>query len=273
MYCTLIRNENFNIDSILNSGQNFPFSKDSSDFFHIFINNKEVLIKSEVLASIFTVDKTFFDNHIVDLFDLKVDYGKIRYDIAQNNPELMDILLYGGGIRFINQPLLQVITTFIISQNNNIKRINSSIKKLIDKYGTDNSFPSLETLKTISKSNFRNLGVGFRDKYLFSFFQNIDDEKLENLKKMNTDEARNFLMGFNGIGRKVANCILLFGLRKRDVFPVDTHIKKIMEKLYFDGKNINSKKIEEFAVNKFGELAGYVQQYLFFYDLNHPQTT
>ena len=157
----------------------------------------------------------------------------------------------------------------IISQNNNIKKINNSMKKIIEKYGNNNNFPTLEKLKTLSKDDFRSVGCGFRDKYLYSFFQKITEEDLNRLKKLNTSEAFDFLTSFSGIGRKVANCILLFGLQKRDVFPVDTHIKKIMEKLYFNNKNANVNTIEKFALEKFGNLSGIIQQYMFYYQINN----
>ena len=82
----------------------------------------------------------------------------------------------------------------------------------------------------LTQDDFRNLGIGFRDKYVYNFVQAIDEDWLYQIKKMDTKEAFLELISFLGIGPKVANCILLFGLNKRDVFPVDTHIKKIMQK-------------------------------------------
>ena len=106
----------------------------------------------------------------------------------------------------------------------------------------------------LDNEDFRQLGVGFRDKYIYNFVQNIDEQWINNIKEMNAQDAFNLLNTFKGIGPKVANCILLFGLNKHDVFPVDTHIKKIMQKIYFNNKDTDVKNIECFAIEKFGDL-------------------
>lgn len=264
----ILKNEDFDIKKILESGQNFSYTL-SKDSFFIKREKLSIEIKTIDDKTYFNIDEEFFNKYLFNYFDMNTNYELIRNNINKNFPELKKYTDFGKGLRFLNQDFIEVSTTFIISQNNNMKRIKSSIEKLVDIYGKEKEFPSLDKLKTIKKEDFRQLGVGFRDEYLYKFYQTITIEQIEDLKKMATREAFETLVSFKGIGPKVANCILLFGLGKRDVFPVDTHIKQIMEKLYFDEKNTSPKEIEEFALKKFRNYASYIQQYLFYYKVNN----
>lgn len=264
-----IENKHFNLEKTLNSGQNITFEK--QDYIYTFnYKNDSIFGYTENDITYFSTDKEYFEKYLFDFFELNIDYGKINEEIINKFPELKQYVEYGRGIRFISQDFLESSIAFIISQNNNINRILKSMQELKDKHGSG-YFPDLKTLKKLSIEDFRNLGVGFRDKYLYHFVQDIDEKWIEDVKRMETKDAFNELIKFSGIGPKVANCILLFGLKKRDVFPVDVHIKRIMEELYFDGKNTDVKKIEEFAIDKFGIYSSYIQQYLFFWQINNKR--
>jgi N-glycosylase/DNA lyase len=260
-------NKYFNIKQIFECGQFFNYKKEN-DSYIVRINNEDIKIKT--IDDITTINKSkdFFDKYLKDFFDMNNNYEKIINEINKEFPKLQKYTDFGKGIRFLKQDFLEVAITFIISQNNNMKRIQKSIKLLIENYGENGNFPSLEILKTLSKNDFRNLGVGFRDEYLYNFVQNIDEIWIENMKILETKDVFNKLIKFKGIGPKVANCILLFGLQKRDVFPVDTHIKKIMQDLYFKEEEISEKEIEKFALEKFKEKSSYIQQYLFYWQIN-----
>lgn len=264
-YC--IENEDFDIGKILESGQNLSFKK-NGNIYSFMINNEEIFSYTENNKTYFSIDEEYFNNHLYNFFELNVDYSYIRSQINEKFPELISYVEYGKGIRFISQDLLEVAIVFIFSQNNNINRILKSAQLLKERYG-NNSFPTLDKLKELSQDDFRNLGIGFRDKYVYNFVQAIDEDWIYQIKKMDTKEAFLELISFLGIGPKVANCILLFGLNKRDVFPVDTHIKKIMQKLYFSDKDIDTLEIEKFALKKYGDLSSYVQQYLFYWQIMH----
>lgn len=262
----ILENEDFDIEKILNSGQNVTYKMDGQ-YFVLQQNIEKIYIRTENNKTYFNISKNYFDKNLYNFFDMKTDYNKIREEINDKFPELKMYTDYGKGIRFINQDFLEGTTAFIISQNNNIKRIEKSMQEIKDNFG-EGIFPSLEKLKTLSKEDFRSIGVGFRDKYLESFYKDITYDKIEELKKLSTKEAFIELQKYKGIGPKVANCILLFTLDKRDVFPVDVHIKRFMQDKYFDKKETNVKEIEEFALDKFKELSGYIQQYIFYYIIN-----
>ena len=264
----ILENEDFDVKKIFESGQNFSYDIEK-DFYCIKVNDTLVKIKTIGNHTYFNIDEEFFNKYLFDYFDMGTDYEQIRNDMSEKFPELKEYIDFGKGLRFLNQDFLEVSTSFIISQNNNIKRIKKSIESLISLYGDNGYFPTLDKLKSLSQEDFKNLGVGFRDQYLYEFYKSITPDKINDLKRMKTEEAYNELLKFKGIGPKVANCILLFGLEKRDVFPVDTHIKQIMEKIYFEEKDILPKEIEKYAKDKFGEYSSYVQQYLFYWKINN----
>ena len=90
-------------------------------------------------------------------------------------------------------------------------------------------FPSIDKLRTLTISNFRNCKVGFRDKYLYEIMRSIENNLLdiESIYNMNSEDSLKYLIGFKGIGNKVASCILLFAYQKFDVYPVDTWVKNL----------------------------------------------
>ena len=187
---------------------------------------------------------------------------------------------YGAGIRILNQDLWETIISFIISANNNIPRIKGIIERLSKKYGdkiTWNNkdyytFPTAEQLKDVTVKEYRELGLGFRDIRLYETTKMIL-EKQVNLSEMqknpNTLEVRNELLKLSGVGPKVADCILLFSTLKRfEVFPIDVWVRRVMNDLYIkkeDETKVSKKQIEKIAQEKFGNLAGLAQQYLFYW--------
>lgn len=163
---------------------------------------------------------------------------------------------FGGGIRILRQDLWEVIISFIISQNNNIPRIRKSIERLCDE--NNGKFPEWYDLINIDLAD---KGLGYRDEYIRNAYYaratTFTDDNLES----GYANAKAQLMKIKGIGEKVANCILLFGLHYLDAFPVDVHIKRILDREY-------NGKIPEWAESKY---AGLFQQYIFYYELNHKE--
>lgn len=213
-------------------------------------------------------------------FDIKRDYEKIKETLSQEDENLAESIKCGKGIRILNQDLWETIISFIISANNNIPRIKGIIERISKKYGKEikfrgNSyytFPTIESLNKASIKDLRDLGLGFRDKYIYNTTKLIIKKQIniEELKeKETTIEMRNELLKLSGVGPKVANCILLFSdLKRMDVFPIDVWVRRVMNELYIhnpDEAKVSKKQIEKIAENKFGELRGVAQQYLFYW--------
>ncbi len=187
---------------------------------------------------------------------------------------------YGKGIRILNQDLWETIISFIISANNNIPRIKGIIEKLSKKYGKElefegkkyYTFPTPKELENVTVEDYRSLGLGFRDIRLYETTKMILEKKvdLQELRKNpNTFEVREKLLTLSGVGPKVADCILLFSdLKRFEVFPIDVWVRRVMNDLYIknpDETKVSKKQIEKIANEKFGNLAGLAQQYLFYW--------
>ena len=213
-------------------------------------------------------------------FDLKRDYEKIKSQLENIDEYLKTSIEYGKGIRILNQDLWETIISFIISANNNIPRIKGIIERISQKYGNEiewsgkkyYTFPTPKQLKDVTVQEFRNLGLGFRDIRLYETTQMILNKEvdLEKLRKNpNTQEVRNELLKLSGVGPKVADCILLFSdLKRFDVFPIDVWVRRVMNDLYIresDESKVSKTKIENLAEEKFGDLKGLAQQYLFYW--------
>ena len=158
---------------------------------------------------------------------------------------------------------------FGINVNIDINSCGPEIKKAIENGETERiyyKFPKIPALAKFTEEDFKELKTGFRAHYLCDAISKMADGSIneDELKSMNFAAAKERLMTIKGVGDKVANCVLLFGLGFRNAFPVDVWIKRIMEEMYF-GKPTDKKVIEQFAAEKFGEYGGYAQQYLFIY--------
>lgn len=194
-------------------------------------------------------------------FDLETDYGRIKDELSKNEPLIRSATDYGYGIRILNQDLFETMISFIISQNNNIPRIRKNIEALCDRYGeriNDDfaAFPSPSALADADESDIAALKLGYRSRYIIESSKQYIEE--------GPPKTRDELLRFCGIGPKVADCIMLFGLHKVAAFPIDTWVKHIMSDMYgFEEKDTKGMRI--FADERFGELAGYAQQYLFYY--------
>ena len=217
---------------------------------------------------------------VEDYFDLSRDYEKIKETLSKIDENMKNSVNYGSGIRILNQDLWETIISFIISANNNIPRIKGIIERLSKKYGTKitwNSqeyyaFPSAKQLENVTVEEYRQLGLGFRDIRLFETTQmilkkEVDLEKL--YQEKDTNMVRDELLKLSGVGPKVADCILLFSdLKRFDVFPIDVWVRRVMNDLYLkeaDETKVSKKKIENLAKEKFGNLSGLAQQYLFYW--------
>lgn len=198
-------------------------------------------------------------------FDLDTDYGVIKDELTDNEPKIEKACEYGSGIRILRQDLFETIISFIISQNNNIPRIRKNIEALCETYGekigdiegkTVYAFPAPEALAGADEEDMAALRLGYRGPYII--------ETAKRYLEAGCPTCREELLAMHGIGPKVANCIMLFGLSDVAAFPIDTWVRQIMTDMYgFADKDV--KGMQSFAAEKFGPYAGYAQQYLFYY--------
>lgn len=200
-------------------------------------------------------------------FDLGLDYGKIREEISAIHPILADAAKYAPGIRILRQEPYEALCTFIISQNNNIKRIKGIVQRLCEQFGDrlpdgTYAFPDAEKMASLTADDLAPLRAGFRNRYLVDAARKVadGDVDLEKCRSCDYDEARRELMQITGVGVKVADCALLFGLHRIEAFPLDVWMKRAMATL-FPGM----------TPGDFGQYAGIAQQYIFHYSRMNPK--
>ena len=251
----------------LDCGQSFRWTEHEDGSFSGIAFGKFVTVRLENnTLYIENTNKKDFDNIWYDYFDLSLDYGKIRNEISRLHPVLCEAAKYAPGIRILRQEPYEALCTFIISQNNNIKRIKGIVQRLCENFGEKiecgYAFPTAEKMAQLTPDDLAPLRAGFRNRYLIDAAQKVASGAvdLEKCRYCDYDEARAELMKITGVGVKVADCTLLFGLHRIEAFPVDVWMKRAMKKLFPDMKP-----------EDFGEYAGIAQQYIFHYSRMHPE--
>ncbi len=191
-----------------------------------------------------------------DYFDLDLDYDKLLKEF--NKDKTLKSACEGRKIRVLKQPPFETLISFIISQNNNIKRIAGIIDRLCENFGTKTeygyAFPTQQQLKNVTEEALAPLRAGFRAKYIADAAEKINSGEVDfhKIKALPDDEAREALKVIKGVGDKVADCVLLFGLHRLSAVPKDVWIKRINAYYYPDGYPDCIKGYE-----------GIAQQYLF----------
>lgn len=258
---------NFNLKNTLLSGQCFRVTEEHDNSYTVILFDRVInikQIKNELLIKSNNNDS--LKNIIINYFDLEKDYNKINQLLNVDNT-MRICLKKCFGYKIMKQDSFEMSISYIISQNNNVKRISTSIDKLCKLKGTkvyynDKEyylFPSYDQIKNITFDELRNIGVGFRDKYIIDFINKYP--QMSNIKNLSTEDAIIELMTVKGIGLKVSSCILLFGYSRLDVFPIDTWVKQFISNNY--GIKNDQKTIEKFTKDKFGKYSGLAIQYMF----------
>lgn len=263
----------FNLKFTLECGQCFRWKYVDINEYIGVIEDRVLRIKQDGNKLLIWSNKKENLNQVVyHYFDLDKDYEKLENIIAKIDGNIAKSLEFSSGIHILNQPLFETIISYIISANNNIKRISRSVNDISKQFGKEVEFegekyylfPSLEEMKDVTIDDLLAAGTGFRARYIkhdIEYFMN-NPKFLDELKSLDTIEAAKMLSSLMGIGPKVADCILLFSLGKGEVFPIDVWVKRIMEKLYFK-ENKSLKEIKKYAEDNFGIYGGIVQQHLF----------
>ncbi len=267
----------FDLAQTLECGQCFHFVKLDEEDYVLTAKGYVLHVSQEAdTVTFYDTDKDEYVNVWKDYFDMDRDYSAIKKKLLEKDDKLKDAIESMWGVRILNQDFFETLISFIISQNKQIPHIKKIVADISAKFGTYKgtyggadmyTFPTLEQLANASEEDFKELKTGFRAPYIMDAIRkNMAGQfNINELKSMDYDSCIKELMTIKGVGEKVANCVSLFGLGKKEAFPVDVWIKRIMETMYFDGVDTPKDKIAAFAKEQFGELGGFAQQYLFYY--------
>ena len=270
--------KNFNIKQIVECGQCFRWEKAAElDYIGVAYGRVIEVVQEGDKVTIYNTNEDDFNDIWFDYFDLDRDYSKVKEELA-NDEILSKSVEFGYGIRILNQEYFQILISFIVSARNSIPSIMKTIKKIAEKWGnpieykgtTYYTFPTPEMIKDATLEEIQETGASFRSKYIVDTIQNVNNSNenkeydLEYIASLDSDECHTALQKFKGVGAKVADCIMLFSMSKYSAFPVDVWVKRAMM-YFYNAEEGSLNKIRIFARNKFKDVAGFAQQYLFYY--------
>lgn len=263
-----VETNNFSIEQICESGQCFRMNKVDESTYVVIAFGKYLEMRQRQDKVTFYCSRKEYETIWLDYFDLNVDYSQYIDSVVESDSYLHKTVQFGNGIRILKQDTWEIIISFIISQQNNIKRIKKSIELLCERFGEKKhyknhtfyyTFPTVEALAAATEEELRNCNLGYRSRYVLRTANSILKNEIccRSLKKMSYMDAKYELLKLFGVGSKVADCICLFALHQLEAFPIDTHIKKVLDIQYPQG----------FPYENYSGYEGVVQQYIFYYDL------
>ncbi|HAE92808.1 MAG TPA: 8-oxoguanine DNA glycosylase [Tissierella sp.] len=267
--------KNFEPKHIFECGQAFRWKVEEDKSYTTVAYGKVLNVKKEnndIILSNTNIED--FNNIWYNYFDLDRDYDEIKKELSKD-PILDEAIKFGEGIRILNQEPFEMVISFITSANNQIPRIKRSIELMSKHYGEKivpgeqeyYSFPTAENLSNAKPEDLKEIcKVGFRGERIVQTAKIIANGELDlnSIYNLTRDEGKELLMTLPGVGPKVSDCILLFAFNKDDAFPVDVWVKRVMEHFYLK-EDTNVKLIGTHGARIFGNLAGFAQQYLFYY--------
>jgi N-glycosylase/DNA lyase len=256
-----LKTEDFNLDFTLSCGQVFRWSKDKEGFWHGFINGRIVKLRQSGDYLFYKGEAASTD--IIKYFNLNIDYRNILRSISKDHLIRKAMKKY-HGLRIIKQDPFECLATYILSSQNNIPRINKMVNELSVKFGKKiecegreyHQFPTIQDLAGTCSADYHSCRLGFRNRYLEDAIKKLSTGELmlDRIAKMPYQEAKTELLKVKGVGKKVADCVLLFAYNKYEAFPVDRWIERVMKK-YYKGKE----------GSYFGKYAGYAQEFLYLF--------
>jgi N-glycosylase/DNA lyase len=266
-----IRIPHFSLKPTLECGQFFRFTK---------ILDAYIVQSSDRIFSIRQRGETLYyegveEPFLIRFFRLDEDLDSILEEIDQD-PMIHRAIQKYRGMRLIRQDPWECLISFLCSSAKAISHIRSMIEVLCKSSGKKVSwgshfgygFPEPRCIET--PLQLETVRAGFRTNYLVKAYQHMDRSQLLSLKGLSYKEARERLISLPGVGKKVADCTLLYSLDFLEAFPMDTWIRKGLQKIYFKGGKAGEKAMEEFVSHHFGPYAGYAQLYLYHFWRNHP---
>ena len=269
----IILKEKLDLELSLFSGQAFRWKK-KLNWYYGFIDNKflKLRIKNNCLEYVCSDDWVTQDK-VYDYFSLGTKYD----EIFENFDDELSTVAYKKlqGMRVLNQDPWECLISFIISAWSNVPKISNTIhllcQKLGHKYILDDmvgySFPSPIQITGLTESEMKSFGLGYRAQYVLKTSKIIEENKilLSDFYNENYFDSLKFLLTFPGVGDKVANCVLIYSLKKYNAFPVDLWVERLLVEDYGLNKKMSLINKRKWGQNYFGKYSGIIQHYLFHY--------
>jgi N-glycosylase/DNA lyase len=171
------------------------------------------------------------------------------------------------GLRIVKIDEWECLVSFVLATYANIPRISRMVEALCSEFGEEiadgvHAFPDMKRLGQASEKDLERCGLGYRARYLAALCSSLTARDMQRMSRMQFESLREALIELPGIGDKVADCVSLFGFGKLEAFPIDVWMERALERLY--GVRGSYRRLRSFASERFGEYAGYAQEYLYF---------
>ena len=265
------------LESTLFSGQVFRWRKRES-WYEGVVSGHIVRVREIEGGIVFATamdDEDFVASQLRDYFSLGFDLSDVHSTLSRDS-YLREIIDRYRGMRVLRQDPWETTLSFLCAQNSNVQRITRNVEDMCRSFGRPTSFsghtrhtyPTAEALAGAGEQALRDLGLGYRARYIVSAAERVarGEVDLSALREAPYDDALEGLMTLDGVGDKVANCIMLFCMDKQQAFPVDTHILQVLREQYPKARGVNSSDIRHvraWAQEYFAPYAGYANHYLF----------
>lgn len=267
----------FDLETTLTCGQTFNWHRIDGNLYedgktHFYTFKKGELVEIEKKNDELICQTKLEYGQVENLLGLKHDIESIFEEFPKDeNLEKAQEALW--GLRILQDEFFPCLISYLCSPQMRIERIKEMRDEIAKKYGgqierngrTYYRFPTLEELSKATEDELRNIGVGYRAKYIVETVKIMQDDfpSEKELKEMTYSEAKEELLKLYGVGEKVADCVLLFSLGFLEAYPVDTWADKVLKKHYEDLHSDDYEELSQNMRNYFGEYSGYAQEYLF----------
>jgi len=266
----------YDLDGTLTSGQAFRWQKHGEGWFGV-VGRHWVRLRSDTVSITAETAEPVSDwSWLIDYLQLDMDLTELMLTFPDDEP-MRAAMEACRGLRLLRQDPWECLASFILSSTKQIVQIQQIIRLLCERFGEPlpapaefgpaYAFPSATRLASAGEAELRACKMGFRAPYLLAVASRIAGGQFNpaNLRQLPVESARDELMRLPGVGRKIADCALLFACGFQSAFPVDVWVAKALRQLYFPRRKVNLQRLHRFAASHFGPNAGYAQQYLFHY--------
>ena len=269
--------EDYDLAATLNSGQAFRWVKYGEGWTTVVEGRWVTLVQTGKGIEARVVEPVRDWGWLSDYLQADVAIDSITASFPDDEP-MRAAVEACRGLRLLRQDPWECLASFILSSNKQITQIRQMVASICERFGEKvkrddgdeaaHAFPSAERIAALSEKDLRECRLGYRAPYLLKSARMVADGAvdLSRMREMGCEAAREDLLRLPGVGRKIADCALLFAGGYQEAFPIDVWIMKALKELYFPRKRrVTPKRLQAFSATYFGPHGGYAQQYLFHY--------
>jgi N-glycosylase/DNA lyase len=265
----------YDLDGTLGSGQAFGWERDADGWTGVIRGRWVRLMAARGGIKVQLAEPSGDDGWLEDYLQTNVNIREIIATFPKDDEHLREAVRTCAGLRLVRQEPWECLASFILSSTKQIVQIRQIVRALCERHGCRATvprgeaerfaFPIASQLAVLSEADLRACKMGFRAPYLLSAARRVaaGEINLAAFGRLELSAAREELMKLDGVGEKIADCVLLFAYGLPTAFPVDVWVRRVLTQFYFRGRDVKPERLRRFIETHFGPNAGYAQQYLF----------